>query len=369
MQAIVESACLMHDIGNPPFGHFGEEAIKRWFSVHGSRLLGKLLGTQLDLFGPQKIEDYLNDFLHFDGNPQGFRIVTRLHCEIDLFGLNLTDSTLLASIKYPNAGKIEKDAIFRKKLGVFSSEADIYQRICERCFVKPGHRYFLAYLMELADDICYCLSDIADSFEKKITNSRDFVEEFKSIAKENGVEALAILPLKINNFSYDVSIPVARKLIAEAAEHFARNIDRYIAGEAPELSDEIPSGKILKCFKSFARRFIYTDYEAQRIEIAGSKIVESLLDHFGQLLEVSRADFTHFLKHDEMPKNSRLDTEWRIFKQLSKRMLKIYEASCGRNCTDVEEWLARARLIVDYVSGLTDHSARDFYRDFMGINV
>ena len=97
MQSIVESACLLHDIGNPAFGHFGEEAIKKWFKENGLKIFARVNKQP-----PLHLHDSrLDDFFLFDGNPQGFRIATRLHCDIDHFGLNLTHSSLLASVKYP----------------------------------------------------------------------------------------------------------------------------------------------------------------------------------------------------------------------------------------------------------------------------
>lgn len=365
MQSIVENACLLHDIGNPPFGHFGEAAIKGWFQNRGVELFSKVR-QQLALPLPEDAKECLRDFIHFDGNPQGFRIVTRLHFDLDEHGLNLTASTLLASIKYPPGGR------FKTKIGVFSSERRLYEELCASCGINPGQRYFLAYVMELADDICYCLSDIADAFEKGVVGSRDFKAEFRKICESEGVD-LATTVLKdsdkIESFSYQVAIWTTRRLIDEAAIHFSDNLESYLSGEAKELSEDLPSGKILKCFKSFARRFIYTDPEVQRIEIAGSRIVEGLLDHYGRLLGLSRADFAYFVERGELKKHSGLDTEWRIFHQLSKRMLKAYQHAVKDAANNEEEWLLRARLIVDYISGLTDSYALQVYQNFMGISL
>ena len=366
MEAIVENACLLHDIGNPPFGHFGEEAIKQWFKARGPELVKSVEnGLNMD---PEETHK-LNDFYCFDGNPQGFRIASRLHCEIDQFGLNLTVSTLLASIKYPNCGSLPKSGPFRKKLGVFSSERDRFDELQKRASLNTGKRYFLAYLMELADDICYCLSDIADSFEKRITTSREFKAEFGKICKDVGISSKSFLPEeKIENFAYQVSIGVARRLIEEASVQFAENLDLYLSGDAPEILDSIPSGKLLGCFKQFARNFIYTDREAQRIEIAGETIVKGLLDHFGRLLLVSRSDFEMFAKNGMLRKGSGLDAEWRIFNQLSNRMIDVYIHQ-SKKADDLGERICRARLVVDYISGLTDNSAKDVYQNVMGISI
>lgn len=366
VEAIVESACLIHDIGNPPFGHFGEEAIKKWFSENAPAIFGKTHDTvPLDLS-----DSRLYDFVNFDGNPQGFRIVTRLHTEIDEHGLNLSYATLLASIKYPNYEKVTEERLFSKKLGVFSSEADLYKNVCQQTGHQAGKRYFIAYLMELADDICYCLSDIADGFEKGIVDSRLFKAELEKIFANMNTDwklVKGVIPDDpIKNFSQQVAINMSRKCISEAVDHFIPNLDSFIKGEAKELIDSIEMGQVLKCLKAFARRFIYTDAEALKIEIAGHRIVQGLLDHYGALLKVSRDDFAHFAEKGEMRKSSGLDMEWRVFSQLSKRMLKSYQHQLPEG---EGEWFDRSRLLVDYISGMTDQSAFRFYQNAMGISL
>jgi dGTPase len=167
-------------------------------------------------------------------------------------------------------------------------------------------------------------------------------------------------------FAYQVAIPVSRAIMSEATECFTNNLDSYLAGIAPELSDSIPTGKMLKCLKTFARRYIYTDREAQRIEIAGERIVDGLLEHFGRLLTIPRDDFEHFVLHNQLRSGSGLDTEWRIFSQLAKRMIRVYHQN-SQACSDVGELDLRAGLIVDYIAGLTDNSALQVYQNFMGI--
>ena len=367
LEAIVECACLIHDIGNPPFGHFGEEAIKKWFLKNATTIFEETQGRL-----PLDVKDQrLYDFTNFDGNPQGFRIVTKLHTEIDENGLNLTYATLLASIKYPNYGVIRNDGLFSKKLGVFSSEADLYGEICQQTGHPMGKRYFIAYLMELADDICYCLSDIADGFEKGIVDSRLFKAELKEIFKDGAVDSDVIkdiIPVpRINNFSQEIAIKTSRQCIAEAVDYFVSNLDSFISGKAKELLDYIKMGRVLKCFKTFARRFIYTAPEAHKIEIAGYRIVHGLLDHYGILSSVPKDDYAYFIEKEEMRKDSGLDMEWRVFSQLSKRMVKSYQHNLRKS--KEEEWFTRCRLVVDYVSGMTDQSALRFYQNAMGISL
>ncbi len=366
LEAIIENACLIHDIGNPPFGHFGEEAIKRWYTntIPDFKKLQDMPSCV-----SEKLESF--DLKHFDGNPQGFRIVAKLHADLDNYGLNLTASTLLATLKYPCSSEEQKNAHNYKKIGIFSSERDKYEDICKQVAHPIGQRYFLVYLMELADDICYCLSDIADAFEKRVIDSRFFKEEFRKIADESKLSPdlyTKILPsTPISNFSHEVSIKVSRLCIDAAVNYFTSNIDAYIEGKEDELIKRIPEGKILECLKIFSRRHIYTEREIQRIEIAGHKIVLGLLEHYGALLKISPEHFQYFCEKGEIPRGEKLDIEWRIFNQLSKRMLKSYKNNLNEDSEP--EWFCRCRLIVDYISGMTDQMALDVYQNIMGISL
>ncbi len=368
MQAIVENACLIHDIGNPPFGHFGEAAIRKWFKKEALQLLEDARRLeQPDI----QCTARLQDFDSFDGNPQGFRIVTRLHSDVDMNGLNLTDSTLLAAVKYPTTGELRPGTPFGNKLGVFSTETKTYETILERCGISAGRRYFLTYLVELADDICYCLSDIADGLEKGIVSAGGFTSEFSRICRDREIEARGFLPDRgITNFSSQVSVSVARKLIQEAVDLLCSNIQPYLDGTADkEISQVITSGRVLDCLKAYAQKYIYTSPEVQKIEIAGSQIVKGLLDHYGMLLSVPKAEFLRFADGEAPSRQARLDLEWRVFSQLSKRMVKVYKFEAANAEDWHDEWVARARLLVDYVSGLTDHYALEVYQNFMGISL
>ena len=170
---IVETACLMHDIGNPPFGHFGEAAIINWSKSDkikeaiNKSLIVKLTDPDLDVL--------LCDFQNFDGNPQGFRVITRLQGEDGFYGLNLTYTQLVVFLKYTccPANK-NKDNPFNKKIGYFSTERDIIESAWENLGIPYNSRHPLGFLMEASDDISYCISDIEDGLEKRIIIFDDF---------------------------------------------------------------------------------------------------------------------------------------------------------------------------------------------------
>ena len=161
---IVSAACLAHDIGNPPFGHRGEDLIRQWFAE--SRR-GKALTATLS--GGEK-----RDMLRFEGNAQGFRILTRLQNWRDRGGLRLTAATLGTFTKYPRFSDCEGDDTGRdagaKKFGIMRREVDIFRDLAAELGltrVSEGRwlRHPLAYLVEAADDICYLIVDLEDGFK------------------------------------------------------------------------------------------------------------------------------------------------------------------------------------------------------------
>ena len=205
--AIVENACLLHDIGNPPFGHFGETAIRDWANKRACNALPSNLASKWDDFTLQML---MNDFREFDGNPQGFRTITKLHTERDQYGLNLTYATLLCALKYSRAAGEEKGSGILKKAGYFQSEKALVENMYTELELILHHRYPLTYIMEAADDIAYCMSDIADGIEKHVLSVSDFITLFKEEWKINYPESKipVKMPKSINcNFNHDISIP------------------------------------------------------------------------------------------------------------------------------------------------------------------
>jgi dGTPase len=138
---IVETACLLHDIGNPPFGHFGEAAIQRWFRDNGRECLINAVPSYREVDNDlndgnrrQHYEELLGDFYEFDGNPQGFRLVTRLQWNNDKFGLNLTKTTLATYLKYLRQAGKTSNGLFAKKAGYFKTESALFSDIQKQFF-------------------------------------------------------------------------------------------------------------------------------------------------------------------------------------------------------------------------------------------
>jgi deoxyguanosinetriphosphate triphosphohydrolase-like protein len=375
--AIVENACLLHDIGNPPFGHFGEAAIKEW----AKKILEYIPENLEENKNNKLLETLVTDFKEFDGNPQGLRIITKLHPEFDQCSLNLTYSTLLSMIKYPRTpttSETNKEKF--KKAGYFHTEENIVNEMHKELKMTSGSRYPFVYIMEAADDIAYCMSDIADGIEKGIITETEFIEEFKKEWKNvYGRRNSKIKIPKTQNlkgFTYDFSIPWSREAIEEAANRFIKLGNDIYSGSAESLiSKEKPMGKILEIMKKVSRRILYKSFEAESIEISGYAVITGILDVYTKILKMNYADFNKILNDDDIAEH---DFEKRLIHFIGKRYIKAYNYSLKEineikeNNNEeflIREWWLRAHLIIDHISGMTDEYALQTYQMLKGISI
>ena len=159
LASLVKVACLAHDIGHPPFGHAGEEAVRAWTS--------KQLGADAN-FASELSPAQADDLKQYEGNAQGFRILTKLENHRNDGGLQLTYATLGAGMKYPWGVDAERNT--KKKFGFFQSERDYAEDVANELGLLPVRgggwcRHPLAYLVEAADDICYAIIDLEDGID------------------------------------------------------------------------------------------------------------------------------------------------------------------------------------------------------------
>jgi len=369
--AIVENACLLHDIGNPPFGHFGEAAIQEWASKRLKGLASKAKVEINDLF-----LQLISDFIEFDGNPQGFRIISKLHCEQDEYSLNLTYATLLCGLKYSRAAGEEKGDGILKKAGYFLSEKEQVEKIYSDMNMELHRRFPLTYIMEAADDVAYCLSDISDGIEKRIITPDDFSAEFLKIweNKYKNTPCPVLLPDKIENFSLDISVKWSRKIIDEAADEYIKNHELYYTGQAKQLIPEDGYGRVLETIKQVSRKLLYRSSEAENIELTGYAVITGLLNHFSRLLELPLEDFSFFVYDEDIPSGKNLDVERRLYNRIGERYIKSYlNENKKLNTADpdylIREWWLRTHLIVDHINGMTDDFALATYQMLTGIKI
>lgn len=366
--AIVENACLLHDLGNPPFGHFGEAAIQEWAQNNLSEI------APADVRRDAVFDSLMADFKEFDGNPQGFRVITKLHTETDRYSLNLTYATLLCTLKYSRmAGEPQGKGIL-KKAGYFQTEKDIVEKLWADMGIEPHTRYLLTYIMEAADDIAYCLSDIADGLEKGIITTEDFRKNFVETwemlypGENYGVE----LPEKIENFNREISVPWSRVAIEEAAKNFTEKLELFYAGKEDQLIPKDGIGRVLETIKCVSRKTLYSSIEAESIELTGHAVITGILRRFEKLLKLSRVNFEKLV---EGSSGKGLDYERRLYNRLGKRYIRAYKYAVddlkGKNDPDLEvkEWWLRVHLVVDHINGMTDEFALNTYQMLEGIDL
>ncbi|WP_162932149.1 dGTPase [Solimonas sp. K1W22B-7] len=363
---IVETACLLHDIGNPPFGHFGEQAISQWFG----RNLNDLTAMAGCVFADEHA-DLKNDFLNFDGNPQGFRILSRI-AGADEFGFNLTLTQMAATIKYVCLPS-QKDSTtaLKKKAGVFFSEREALADIQKRFLLKEGQRFPLAYLMEAADDISYCLSDIEDGVEKGIIKFDDFVEKIRERTSDDKIREF--FPKNDGSVSpvervVGIRSRVIRHLVGEAAKDYVNSHAQICAGTRDELIESSsPCGRLLQVIKEHVRESVYSHEVPQQLELSGLSIIEGLLERFRPLLALKRENFDALLSGGG--RKLKLDRELRLLGLVAKRHKEAYRIEVGKGVSDQAEWALRGHMLVDFISGMTDHFSLRLYQKLSGIRL
>lgn len=347
-QVMTEVACLLHDVGNPPFGHFGEVAISDWC----------------------KKQDILrdSDLVGFDGNPQGFRIVSRL-AGVDSAGMNLTISQLAATLKYPSL-KLENDTDRKfKKFGVFSTEAARLAKVRSTLGLKAGQRFCIAYVMEAADDISYCLSDIEDGVEKELIAVGNFFNEIEGAVTGDaesiyrfGKDAADKAEGSVDKI-VSFRAAVISRLVDSAAQRYVEMHDKIADGSLNELLAEgTPEGDFLKQLKGVVSKTLYSSTQIVKLELAGLRVVGGILETLSPLLEVDSNKFSRLLEGERI---KGLDVQRRLAALLAKSHRTAY-SSCLLEEDGVDEPLKRGHLLVDLVSGMTDPFAVDTYQRISG---
>lgn len=392
----VETACLMHDIGNPPFGHFGEAAIQEWFGANGGLCVRKAIGLKDNGeigSGDPRLVAMIADFKEFDGNPQGLRIVTRLQWNTDEFGLNLTMTSLATYLKYIRQAGEEASGLFVKKAGFFLTEASIVKTVWSEFGYSIPQRFPLAYVMEAADDIAYCVSDLEDSIEKNLVQKgsalieierrfRDCTFSFETDARLRDEIAKDIFFLQAGKredgreFTFTSFRTSLNRIIVEyVADRYVENHDAIMGGKLDTLLPRnSPPGAILDVLKDYCRENVYRHESIQRTELAGYTAISGLLDHCRPLLEASRQRFAAALKYESRdPAGQPIVTESKLLQLFPAKYIKVYKHEANLLGDSDEdkfyEWNARAHLIVDFISGMTDDFAMTTYRTLAGMRL
>lgn len=365
----VETACLLHDLGNPPFGHLGEAAIQEWFSRFIKEF--KQLNEENKKHHPLNninLEDF--DLTEFDGNPQGYRIVNLLNGD-DRYGLNLTSSLLLSIVKYSWSKKTKPQDKIDKKNGLFNTSLESYNTACTQLNWPPYKPFPYMQIMDIADEIAYSMSDLEDALDKKIISREELLKIFKEYCIEEnidfqttfGVHADQFLALSFIKFK----TPIIHKAVKEVANQFCANLSKILLGEKVDLlTENSNTSKLLNKVKKIAIARIYSDPSAEKVELAGRNIIQGLLTHYELLLALPKDKFELLIYNEKIRKN-KLDYELRLFRRLPNTYVDKYRIATDQNPT--KEFFYRAHLIVDYISGMTDDFALEMYQLLEGIRI
>ncbi|MDR1369607.1 MAG: deoxyguanosinetriphosphate triphosphohydrolase [Dysgonamonadaceae bacterium] len=343
MGSIVSAACLAHDLGNPPFGHSGEEAISTYFSEGNGKEWIKKLQSQ---------GERVSDFTHFEGNANSLRLLTHQFNGRREGGFAMTYSTLSSIVKYPYTS-LSCDPQ-KGKFGFFASEESDYQRIAnELGLIKINEtplqyaRHPLVYLVEAADDICYQIMDIEDAHKLKLLSTEECIELmlhfFPEEKKNRALKIMSMVDDKNEKMAY-LRSSVIGILIDECSRIFIENETDILQGRFDKslikYIGEVPKSAYMNCSKIAVEK-IYRSQIVVDIELAGFRIIGFLLDC---LLDAVRNPGK---KYSEL---------------LIKRIPEQYEKSNVGDYT-------KTQAVIDYISGMTDIYALDLYRKITGMSL
>lgn len=375
----------MHDIGNPPFGHYGEHVISKYFEayfIHEKVIeindKKEIVFLQNNKFNLD--EQQILDFINYDGNAQGLRVITKLQYLNDLAGLNLTYGTLGAYLKYPSTKKAKySNYIGEKKHGIYYTENEIFNNIVEKCNLRLElengseriKRHPLSFLVEAADTICYRSMDIEDGWNQGWYDFNDIVNwinlEIRKINKNDKLDICQI----IGYADFEKELPYRKKMVDFrvfliqyfvnlATKNFIENLSSIDEGTySNELLDEDPF-KVEESLKLFTRKYIFKNREILSAELTGASVLNGLLDILIKLYfnedESNRFHITGL--------TSKTIIRTAIHEELNKTMKNSLEL----NCFDVKELNSyyKLRIVVDFVSGMTDQYAVKLYQRLSG---
>lgn len=344
--SVLAAAGLAHDLGNPPFGHQGEYAIRSWFESHPDSLTGVS-------------DDKQQDFLVFEGNAQMLRLITRLQLKGDAFGLDLTYATLATLMKYPVASwrtQGKAGPIACKKPGYFASESALVEEIWAETGLAEGVRHPLTFLMEACDDIAYSVCDIEDAVKKQLISfndvlsalepgSNDLTERVRkrSEGDYNRYKGEHLSPAELHAISMEKFRTYAiGEMVIATSEAFKKHHDRLLSpasldrdlisvSEAHDLRDRLTS---------FAKAHAYRHRSVLEVEQLGYRTIRSLMDILWDAIQAG----------DERTPPQRF-----VYGAISENYRRVFQAAVETR--GASRRYAELRLLTDMVSGMTDRFA------------
>ena len=350
---VISAGCLCHDIGNPAFGHSGEDAIASYFDRHETDLK------------PFFTEAEWADLINFEGNANAIRILTQQQNGKSEGGLRLTYSTLAAIAKYPcESVAKDKTQLHRKKFGFFQAQKEAFRTIAEKTNMILEQdspiiykRHPFVWLVEAADDICYSIIDVEDSQRLGIIDHDkcrklflNLVESLDPSQIDKTKNTLKSISDKNDRIAY-LRAKSINLLTQKSVEVYQNNFEQIVKGEfKTALLDVIKNEteqvtkRVLDEIQRFSIENIYNHRSVLEIENAGYNVMSELLSQF-------------------IPPILKDEKERKTFEKKALRLVPaqfLYEKG-----TKYQKVMG----ILDYVSGMTDNYATELYRRIKGIEI
>lgn len=361
--AILATVGLLHDLGNPPFGHFGESVIQQFFNKwfdegHGDELTSEEKG----------------DLIHFEGNAQSFRLAHKLQYLIDENGFNLTFATLSSLLKYPRSsveGNQKNGTASYKKFGYFQAEKNSFE-VIRQCTGTGKFRHPLAFLLEAADDIAYSAADIEDGLKKNVLTFniiRETLGKFLDFSSDKEREIFEKLDHYYtdvhNNYEDKAEIAVQRFrtlaqgfMIESVVKTFNEQQRQILDGTFDEdivLASEARNLRL--AFKHLANNYIFKDRSIILKELVGQQVISGLLELFVGAVT--------------SPKRFKPNTkEGKLYSLISPNYRFISEHYPSKRDEDGNASLYdRLLLVTDFICGMTDSYAFELYQKLTGVKL
>lgn len=419
--AIAACAGLLHDTGNPPFGHYGEEVIRDWFRVkfqdEGFKFRGRPIGELLRAADARMTADFEN----FEGNAQGLRILSKAGLREGSHDVNLTYAVINTLIKYPNPSTDfdrKSPDVKRHKVGYYYAEREVMDRVCTATGTKTDAGYVrhpLVYIMEAADDIAYATADLADAVKKGRFTVRAFIEfyekELDAIVGECRAEELPSsariardqieLLKKAIRDDRTPELAAGKSAFCQTLAHsdtpeteftifenwlervrmwlmygaeftFTKNYESIMEGTYQgDLTEGNNGTDLLRILKKAMVTFVFHSQELISLELSARRIVESLLN-----------DFIHAVKYaDEPDEREHLSTIDDRFLHMipdnfkmdylgAKKQVdaRVAEGAQSEEDAEAEKLYLRFLMVTDFISGMTDSYAKNLYRIANGLD-
>ncbi|HEM6071697.1 TPA: dNTP triphosphohydrolase [Streptococcus suis] len=380
LPSLVRVACLVHDLGNPPFGHYGEDIIKKWFKNYfESNKKGQSEPSDLDSAVNKLTEKQKNDFLRFDGNAQNLHILSKLQFLNDEYGMNFTLGTLAALMKYPYDSS-HKLAEKKQKFGYLQSEKKIYQKIYELTGVGEGIRHPETYIIEAADDIAYKVADLEDGIKKGLLKWEDVYTEELQAALKSMTEKHDGYPYKEKiegNKAKDIpgkdliqyqnlKIYLQGTMVRIAVDNFINHYEEIMSGKydrGQSLIEDANLKEVLKILDSLTRKYCFASTEVLELELRGEQVISDLLDLFvPAICRVGKTDRAR-------------DRNQKLIYLISENFAYVHCLNKGdahardwRSRISELDIYSRLQLVVDFISGMTDSYAVSLHKKLKNLS-